>query len=236
MWRLAFFIIFFPTVSMAVDLGAQLLPLPNTEYTTKCSDGMVTIKTGPLTSKSGEFKMNVHRKFKRGTQILTMEPWNRFVMIFSATQAGDFSSQAKVVSGNLNKAALIVGSSYNGQIEEVMTKKGKSTTVNWQINVKIEGVKQVSFNKETQTAYIVKLIKTQIGGLKTLVSVDFVYLVKAQQFLTVKIAAPNLKKPHECTLVEYKSTLPTTPPAAPAPSTPAPSAPVPTKPADKKST
>jgi len=207
MWRLALLIILLPTISSAADQGAQLLPLPSTEYVTKCSDGIVTIKTGLLTSKSGEFKMNVHRIFKRGTQILTMEPWNRFAMVFSATQAGDFSSQAKVVSGDLNKISLIVGSSYSGQVEEITTKQAKSITINWQINVKIEAIKQVIFNNEQQTAYLVKLIKTQIGGQKTLVSVDFTYLVKAQQFLTVKINAPNLKTPHECTLTEYKSTL-----------------------------
>lgn len=129
------FLLFFPFSGFGEDLQQSLLPLPNTEYKFECGNQTRVLKTGALikTKKSApagkitpgesEYSMNAQMLTGKDLRKLKMEPWNRLAFVSTLTQAGDKYTEASLRSGNLDKVAFTVGSTYTGQVTEKNTVK-----------------------------------------------------------------------------------------------------------------
>ncbi len=195
----------FPT--LAADSPSILLPLPNTEYISKCTDGTYVTKSGILkkVNKGGKehFSMTLEVKAPKGIQRSTLEPWSRMTLFSTALEAKDRSSQAKIVSGNLQNIALNVGTTYEGQISQDVVYQEKPLQIEWKANLTINSIQKVTYNNESLTAYKMTLRKSMITGKETVTAV-LIYLPKIQQFYKSNVDMSDKKMSFECTLLSHK--------------------------------
>lgn len=216
------------------------LPLPNTEYIRDCSDGLHFMKTGPIKITKRKIETVVNGKTVSNTidqysmnfqithsnspkEIVTIEPWNRFVLLYTLKEENNILTEAKLVSGNLDKIELIVGNEYSGQVslKTSLIDKPASRTGEWKVNVKIVSVQKVTFNNEVLLVYKIKTVRNKITSPPGQFTAEFLYSPKLQQFYKTTVNMPGTKKPHECTLKEVKSmnTSTAVPPATTTPKT-----------------
>lgn len=215
----------------------SFLPLPNTEYIRDCSDGLHVMKTGPIKITKRKIETVVNGKTVSKTidqysmnfqvtganspkEIVTMEPWNRFVILYSLKEENNVLTEAKLVSGNLDKIELIVGNEYSGQVslKTSLIDKPASRIGEWKVNIKILSVQKITFNNEVLLVYKIKTVRNKITSPPGQFTAEFLYSPKLQQFYKSTMNFPGTKKPYECTLKEVKSMKPTT--SEPAATTP----------------